>query len=302
MTKKKNTQNQQQEFIAMQAALDGNKQRATYSIHRRYFVCFDEDNPLVRKGQMESNPIPGTMSHYCFAAISQPGRMQIRKYSCYCLCCCKKQYSTCVFVDIVRTDHPKLTPKVWNTRGCERAKNTGWIEYQMKLTDDVTRRETRSASKSVRDAFSKDLRAGSVFGVYCGGPGEVDHRHFELAEAVSKGKKMTSKVTYVATHDDANWDIKKGKDTVLNIQWLDRVNEAEDQRLFHRGLKQTIDLESVLPMTVKWESTSSGKGPNGSRKVKLMRMSEEEEEEMVQWCRIVKETSRRWQQKEPRCK
>ena len=88
----------------------------------------------------------------------------------------------------------------------------------------------------------------------------------------------------------------------MNIQWLDRVNEAEDQRLFHRGLKQTIDLESVLPMTVKWESTSSGKGPNGSRKVKLMRMSEEEEEEMVQWCRIVKETSRRWQQKEPRCK
>ena len=107
----------------------------------------------------------------------------------------------------------------------------------------------------------------------------MDHRHFELAEALSKGKKMTSKVTYVATHDDANWDIKKGKDTVLNIQWLDRrVNEAEDQRLFRRGLMQTLDIESVLPMTVTWESTSSGKGRSRSRssnrKVELKRMSE----------------------------
>ena len=93
--------------------------------------------------------------------------------------------------------------------GCDRSKSTGWVEYQMKLKDDVTRKETRSASKNVRDAFSRDLRAGSVFGVYCGGRGEVDHRHFEISEALSKGEKMTSKVTYVATHDDVNWDIKK---------------------------------------------------------------------------------------------
>jgi hypothetical protein len=128
-----------------------------------------------------------------------------------------------------------------------------------------------------------------VFGVYCGGRGEVDHRHFELAEALSKGKKMTNKVTYVATHDDANWDIKKGKDTVLNIQWLDRVNEAEDQRLFRRGLMQTLDLESVLPMTVTWESTSTGKGRSRSsnRKVELMRMSEADEEEMVKVAKVL---------------
>ena len=174
----------------------------------------------------------------------------------------------------------------------------------MNLKDDVTRRETRSAPKNVRDAFSRDLRAGSVFGVYCGGRGEVDHRHFELAEALSKGIKMASKVTYVATHDDANWDIKKGQDTVLNIQWLDRVNEAEDQRLFRRGLMQTLDIESVLPMTVTWESTSSGKGRSRSRssnrKVELMRMSEADEEEMVKWCRIVKDTGRRWKEKEPK--
>jgi hypothetical protein len=231
-----------------------------YTIDRRYFVCFDPNFPLVRRGQMEAAAIPGTMSHYCFAAISIPGAIQIRKYSCYCASCSRNKAEECIFTGVVRTDRPDFLPRQSDIRSSARTMSTGWVEYSMKFRDDIDLRETRSVSKEARAAFEKELRAGSVVGVYCGGEGEVGHLHFWLAVCKSKGKTASSKVTYKALDEDPGWDIKKGV-TVLNVRWLERTDEDNDQRLWRHGTDQTLSLDSILPYRITWEATSGGKIP-----------------------------------------
>ena len=150
----------------------------------------------------------------------------------------------------------------------------------MKFRDDSDLRETRSVSKEARAVFEKELRAGSVVGVYCGGEGEVGHLHFWLAVCKSKGKTASSKVTYKALDEDPGWDIKKGV-TVLNVRWLERTDEDNDQRLWRHGTDQTLSLDSILPYRITWEATSGGKNP-------LMRMSEEDEAACIALCQRVK--------------
>ena len=267
-------------------------QRKDYQIGRRFFVVFDEQNPLVRHGQMEANAIPGTMTHYCYSAVSSEGRIQIRKYSCYCRSCSKKQYALCIFVGVVRTKHAKLMPAKKRKEQHGRAMATGWVEYEMTLKDDVTSRETRQVSAQQRDVFASGLRAGSVVAVYCGGQGAVDHSYFWLAEVAAR-KKKTSKVTYKATKNDPNWDIKKGVDTVLNVRWLERT--ADDHRVFvYRGGTQTISLECTLLHTVVWESTNQ----QGKKKATHMRLPEEKQDHIIGTCKQVKVLKDAWELKE----
>jgi hypothetical protein len=71
------------------------------------------------------------------------------------------------------------------------------------------------------------------FGVYCGGSGEVASRFFWLAEALPQSKQ-SNRVVFKAAKSDPAWDFKKG-DYVLNIRWLERVDEK-------------IGLESLIHM------------------------------------------------------
>ena len=275
------------------------RHNSNYTIGRQFFVCFDKQNPLVRAGQMESKPIPGTMSHYCYSAVSLQGKMQVRKYSCYCGSCSDKKWDRCIFVDIIRTDHPKLLPQKWkrNMAMCavyNRAMRTGWVEYMMAITEDLTLRGTRSASSKTREVYASALRVGSIIPVYTQGQGMVaDHSYFWLAIVRSKGKKRTTKVTFKAIDTDKNWDIKKGQTVVLNVQWLER--RPDDQRLFDsNGEMQTIALESVLTHKItEWEDTNA----SGKKKATLMRLKLEDEKACVDLCRAVKVTKSHWEAK-----
>lgn len=91
-----------------------------YTVHRRFFRCWDKDNPIPRVGQKEADAIPGTLSHYCFAAVSGPGKMQLRQYSCYCRHCCKREYEECQFKGVVRSR--KHEPKAAKAAARRRAK------------------------------------------------------------------------------------------------------------------------------------------------------------------------------------
>ena len=91
--------------------LDVSAARKTYEINSRHYVCFDESNPITKEGEKEADPIPGTMSHYCFAALSVEGLMHIRRYSCYCPQCCTKQWEKCQNRSVVSTDQKQLQPR-----------------------------------------------------------------------------------------------------------------------------------------------------------------------------------------------
>ena len=116
------------------------QENKNYTVHRRYFRCWDEDNPIPRVGQKEADAIPGTMSHYCFAAISAPGKMQLRQYSCYCNKCSNGLYSECPFKEVVRSR--KHEPKRGGAAR-KRWMEEGWVEYMMKLRDDRARVQSR---------------------------------------------------------------------------------------------------------------------------------------------------------------
>jgi hypothetical protein len=47
---------------------------------------------------MEADPVPETRSSYCFAAISVPGKLQLRRSYCYCENCTKKRYIESLFM------------------------------------------------------------------------------------------------------------------------------------------------------------------------------------------------------------
>jgi len=98
------------------------------------------------------------------------------------------------------------------------------------LKEDTTRREARGLSNEKRGVFGKELNPGDVFGVYCGGSGEVTSRFFWLAEALPQSKQ-SNRVVFKAAKSDPAWDFKKG-DYVLNIRWLERVDEENRPRAF----------------------------------------------------------------------
>jgi hypothetical protein len=184
---------------------------------RRHFICFDEHSPISKMGEMEAKAVPGTMSHYCFAAVScQPGKLLLRRFSCYCVNCSAKKYRACVFLDTIRTKHGALIPKAF-TDAHKMYREQGWAPYEMVLVEDSTRRETRSISTETRKIFGSSLEPGACFPVYCGGVGEVDHSFFWMAQARPMNRQ-SNQVVFKAAASNPNWDIKKG-DEVLNITW-----------------------------------------------------------------------------------
>jgi hypothetical protein len=161
------------------------------------------------------------MSHYCYAAAGQVGKYLIRRFSCYCSFCVRKMYDRCPFLDTIRTEHANLTPKPF-TDAHKTLRTEGWAPYSMQLKEVTTRRETRGLSNEKHGVFGKELNPGDVFGVYCGGSGEVTSRFFWLVEALPQSKQ-SNRVVFKAAKSDPAWDFKKG-DYVLNIRWLERVD------------------------------------------------------------------------------
>ena len=80
----------------------------------------------------------------------------------------------------------------------------------MQLKEDTTRREARKFSNEKREVFGKELTPGDVFGVYCGGSGEVTSKFFWLAEACPQSKQ-SNRVVFKAAKRDPVWDFNKGQ-------------------------------------------------------------------------------------------
>ena len=227
---------------------------------------------------MEATAIPGTMSHYCYAAVGQVGKYLIRRFSCYCGFCARKMYDRCPFLNTIRTKHARLKPKGF-TEAHKTWRTEGWAPYSMQLKEDTTRRETRKFSNEKREVFGKELTPGDVFGVYCGGSGEVTSKFFWLAEACPQSKQ-SNRVVFKAAKRDPVWDFNKG-DNVLNIRWLERVDEQNRSRVFDpHGAEQTVPLKTTLPRKVpEWERTST------SRRV----LTANDEDEYIEMCRAILE-------------
>jgi hypothetical protein len=120
---------------------------------------------------MEADPVPETRSSYCFTAISVPGKLQLRRSSCYCENCARKKCADCLFIGVVRNGmHSKLYPKPF-TDERKRWREEGWIDFKMVLKEEREMRQTRGYSNETRKAFAAGLGAGKCFGVYCGGSG-----------------------------------------------------------------------------------------------------------------------------------
>ena len=99
---------------------------------------------------MEADPVPETRSSYCFAAISVPGKLQLRRFSCYCENCARKEYADCLFIGVVR--HPtrsKLYPKGF-TDEHRRWRKEGWVPFTMVLKEE----------REMRQGFAAGLEAG----------------------------------------------------------------------------------------------------------------------------------------------
>ena len=60
---------------------------------------------------------------------------------------------------------------------------------------------------------------------------------------------------------DDQLDIKKG-DEVVNVRWMERAQN--DHLKFTAGLNQTIDLQTTLPMKVKWDKEEEGGNGGGA--------------------------------------
>eukprot|EP00935_MAST-01C_sp_MAST-1C-sp1_P000947 g947.t1 len=266
----------------MKRATAGGKapENKDYTIHRRFFRCWDKENPIPREdklGQKESSAIPGTLSHYCYGAISTAGKMQLRQYSCYCFYCRTKQYKKCPWREVVRSrKHEPKKAGAARTRWLEE----GWVEYTMKLKADADMRQLREISQERRLGFVKGLAAGDVIGVYCGkkGGGEVDHTFFWLARVQQKTRTNAmegdSPVPFRADKDDPGWDIAQGE-WILNIRWLKRVRA----KVWIEASEQTITLTSVLPLRVVWAKTTTNQ----------YTLSDTQHEELLHMCSTLDE-------------
>ena len=104
-------------------------------------------------------------------------------------------------------------------------------------------------------------------------------KFFWLAEACPQSKQ-SNRVVFKAAKRDPVWDFNKG-DNVLNIRWLERVDEQNRSRVFDpQGAEQTVPLKTTLPRKVpEWERTST------SRRV----LTANDEDEYIEMCRAILE-------------
>jgi hypothetical protein len=186
----------------------------------------------------------------------------------------RKMYKHCPLLNTIRIKHKQLTPREFTLEhGTWRTE--GWAPCSMRLKEDTTRRETRKLSKEKRELLGKELDPGDVFGIYCGGSGEATSKFFWLAEACPQNVQSNRVVSKAAKWDPA-WDFNKGDD-VLNIRWLERVDEENRPRACDpHGAEQTIPLKATLPRAVpEWEKTST------NRRV----LTANDEDEYIEMCR-----------------
>jgi len=170
--------------------------------------------------------------------------------------CCIKQWERCPNRSVVSTDQKQLQPR--DEAGKLEKAATGWVKHVMTLKKDVDNRELRSDSRAHRGSFMQSISPGDVIVVSnCGSAtaSEVDYRHFWLGEC-QEGGGGDGAVSYKWDQaSDDQLDIKKGDD-VVNVRWMERA--PNDHLKFTPGLEQTIDLQTILPMAVKWENEEEG--------------------------------------------
>ena len=233
-----------------------------YTINQRIFLLL-EPAEIDRSNADEAKVFEGTNSHYVYEARTVPTKLSVRRYSCYCKHCSKREFKKC--------EHWN----VWRSRKYRsQLKPDGWHEHTMTFVGEREAYALRKCSMEVRRNFIKNVNAGEdVIAVYCG---QRDSIGFWLARCEASSKQ-SSEVVYLAKSKDDNWDIKKGEE-VLNVTWLNRASESVPLE-FKLHQPQTITLNSVLPQRAVWEKM------NGE----TYHLSCNSHEQMVGWCECVRD-------------
>ena len=246
-----------------------NSLKKDFTIDRRHFIV---DNEIDRSRCIEAKPIPGTMTHYCYGFFSTPGKVWLRRLSCFCKYCTIKQYSLCPVAELVAAQfHDHYTPN--NLRG-------GWHQVQMTfLTGSNLPIKLRSSALDDSRAFVADISFGDYIAVFCGSSLEkCTHLSFWIAYVEPRDDSSTHAVS-PAKLSMPNLGIQKGEKVIL-VSWLERLDDYNNRRTFIKGGLQYISTQTIVPARIIWTRRTANR----------FYITADFENKLVQICKLIKES------------